>query len=117
MTDPCNKAYTVWDVRSGVPSGEDPPDRVRPPGGGEPREAWARQTGDFQLPRLYLHLRKITWREVPGSQEDPARPHAGNTQGGQGATAATQAPADPWTGEMAEAGRDWTLRVLRGSDQ
>ena len=62
-------------------SGEDPPDRVRPPCGGQPQAARAWQAGDLQLPGLHLHLRQIAQGQLPDSQEDPARPHAGEAAG------------------------------------
>ena len=55
--------------------------------------------------------------QLPASTEDPTRPHAGEAPGDQGGAAAANAPADPRTGEMAEAGRDRPLRLLRGPDE
>jgi RNA-directed DNA polymerase len=55
--------------------------------------------------------------QIPDSQGDPTRAHAGKAQGAEGATAAVPAPANPRTGEMAAAGRDRPLRLLRGPDK
>jgi len=43
-------------VRAIAPSGENSPDRIRPPSRSRPGAARAGQTGDLQLPRLHLHL-------------------------------------------------------------
>ena len=104
-------------VRAVAASGQDPPDRVRPPCGGQARAARARQAGDLQLPGLHLHLRQVARGQVPAQAEDPARPHAGEARGDQGGAAAAHAPADPRAGDMAEAGRDRLLRLPRGADQ
>ena len=74
-------------VRAVAASGQDPPDRVRPPRGGPTRAARARQTGDLQLPGLHLHLRQARRGQLPAQAEDPARPHAGEAQGDQGGAA------------------------------
>ena len=76
-------------------SGQDPPDRVWPLAADRARPARARQTGDLQLPGLYLHLRPVPPGQVPPQAEDPARPHAGEAQGDQGGTATADAPANP----------------------
>jgi group II intron reverse transcriptase/maturase len=55
-----------------ITSGEDSPDRVRPPSGGPARPARARQTGDLQFPGLHPHLRTFTSGQVPPQEEIPA---------------------------------------------
>jgi len=54
---------------------------------------------------------------LPTSTEDPRRPHAGKAPGHQSGAAASNALADPRTGRMAEAGRDRSLRLLRGPNE
>ena len=79
--------------------------------------ARARKTGDLYLPGVHVHLRKIAQRALPASTEDPRRPHAGEAPGDQGGATATNALADPRTGEMAKAGRDRAFRLLCGPDE
>src|SRR5262249_30570402 len=83
------------EVRAGASPGEDPADRVRPPRGGKPPATRARQTGNLQLPGLHLHLRNIPPGPLPDQTEVPARPHAGETPGGQAGAALADASADP----------------------
>ena len=51
------------------------------------------------------------------SAKDPWRPHAGEAQGNQEGNATADAPDNPRTGELAEAGRDRLLRVPCGADK
>ena len=69
-------AEPVRGVCAVAPSGQDPPDRVWSPCGGQTREGWARQAGDLQLPGLHLHLWALPCGPVPCQKEIPARSHA-----------------------------------------
>jgi hypothetical protein len=44
---------------------------IRPPRGGRPRAARPKKTGDFRLPGLHPHLRKIAQGLVPDQAEEP----------------------------------------------
>ena len=55
--------------------------------------------------------------QIPAQTENPARPHAGEAADGQAGDAAAHAPADPPTGEMAEAGRYRLLQLPCGADE
>ena len=68
-------------------SGQDPPDRVRPLCGAEPREARARQAGDLHVPGLCAHLRQIPAGRLPDQEEVTPRPHAREAAGDQGGAA------------------------------
>jgi len=74
-------AYTVEGVLAVAAPGEDPPDRVWPLCRGHTQAARARQTGDLQLPGLYIHLRPVPAGPLPAKAEDPARPCAGKAPG------------------------------------
>ena len=50
-------------------SGQDAPDRVRPPYGGPTCSKRARQTGDLQFSRLHFHLRALAQGQVPCQEE------------------------------------------------
>src|SRR5215813_8921673 len=84
---------------------------------GTPPAAWARQTGDLQLPGLHLHLRKDPPGQIPDQKEDPARSHAGEVADDQRGAVAAHAPATPRSGEMAVARRSWLLQLSRRADQ
>ena len=45
--------------------GQDPPDRVWPPCGGQTRAAWTRKTGNLQVPGLHLYQRALAQGSVP----------------------------------------------------
>ena len=64
-------------------SGQDPPDRVRPPCCGQTRATRARKTGDLQVPGLRVHLRALAHGQIPTQTENPARSHADKAQGDQ----------------------------------
>src|SRR5262245_59980452 len=98
-------------------SGQDPPDRVWPPCGGQARKGGAWEAGDLQVPRLCLHLRQVASRSVRRTTKDPARSHAGETQRGQGGAAQAHASADTRTGTLAGASRQGLLCLLRGSHE
>src|SRR5262249_21672366 len=85
--------------------------------GGTPPAAWARQTGDLQLPGLHLHLRQDPPGQIPDQKEDPARSHAGEVADDQRGAVAAHAPAPPRSGEMAVARRSWLLQLSRSADQ
>src|ERR1700726_2155639 len=74
-----------------------------------------RATSDTDV--LHLHLWSISPRQLPASTEDPTRPQAAEAWGHQGGATAQDASADSRAREMAEAGRGWPLRLLRGSDK
>ena len=48
---------------------------------GHTHAARARQTGDLQLPGLYVHLRQVPAGPLPAKAEDPARPYARKAPG------------------------------------
>ena len=52
-------------VRTDAASGENPPDRIRPPSGGAEEEGGLGKPGDLQLPGLHLDLRQV--RDVASS--------------------------------------------------
>ncbi len=79
--------------------------RFRPLCGAEPREAWARKTGDLQVPGLRVDLRQNPARRFPDQEEITPRPHAREAAGGQGGAASAMAPADPGNREMARPSR------------
>src|ERR1700676_742261 len=97
-------AHAFGSIFADAASGEDPPDRVWSPCGGQTRPARARQTGDLQLPGFHLHLRQIPPGQIPPQSEDPTRSHAGETRGDQGRDASAAAPANPRPRGVAEAG-------------
>jgi retron-type reverse transcriptase len=72
---------------------------------------------NLQLPGLHLHLRNIPPGPLPDQTEVPARPHAGETPGGQAGAAPADASADPRAREMAQAGRRRLLQISRRADQ
>ena len=76
-----------------------------------------RQAGDLQLPGLHVHLRQVAKGQISAPAEIPARPAAGEAYGGEGGTAAADAPADPPAGGVAAAGRHRLVRLPRGADQ
>src|SRR3954453_20219048 len=117
MSLPRRAAREVRGVRVVAPSGQDPPDRVRPPRRGRTRPARARQAGDLRLPGVHLHLQRQPPRDLPAEAEDPAGPPAGEARGDQGGAATATAPAHPRTGEMAGAGSPRLLRLPRRADQ
>ena len=57
-------------VRAGAAPREDPPDRVRPPCGGEPKAERTGQARDVRLPRLHAHLREDAERTLRGLAAD-----------------------------------------------
>src|SRR3954451_6895726 len=69
------------------------------------------------FPGFHLHLRHLATGLLPDPPEIPPRPHDGKAQGDQGGGVATNAPVDPGTGALAEAGRHRLLRLPRGADQ
>ena len=97
----------VAGVRAVASSGQDPPDRVRPLCGVESKKAWARQTGDLQVPGVRSHLRKIPTGRLPDQEEVSARPHARKAPGDQGSAATTNKQALPGTGK-------WLAQVVAG---
>src|SRR5215207_3845280 len=117
MSLPRRAAREVRGVRVVAPSGQDPPDRVRPPRRGRTRPARARQAGDLRLPGVHLHLQRQSPRLLPAEAEDPAGPPAGEARGDQGGPATATAPAHPRTGEKAGAGCPGLLRLPRRADQ
>src|SRR5918994_4343544 len=117
MSLPRRAAREVRGVRVVAPSGQDPPDRVRPPRRGRTRPARARQAGDLRLPGVHLHLQRQSPRLLPAEAEDPAGPPAGEARGDQGGPATATAPAHPRTGEKAGAGNPRLLRLPRRADQ
>jgi hypothetical protein len=58
-------ARTLAEVLADASPGQDSPDQVRPLCGGSTRGAWTWETGDLQVPGLYLHLRQVEARQVP----------------------------------------------------
>ena len=89
-------------------SGEDPPDRVRPPRGGQARAAWARQTGDLQLPGLHLHLRQV---RVGASSSSRGRP--GGTACGRSSGRSRRSCDERMHQPIPEQGR-WLAQVVTG---
>src|SRR6185312_16102104 len=114
---PGGDASAATGVLAVAASREDPAYRVWTLCGEEPQAAWARQTGDLQLPGLHLHLRQIPSGQVPDQADDPAGPHAGEAQGDQKGTAASDASVHPATTDMAEAGREGLLQLPRSPDE
>jgi RNA-directed DNA polymerase len=76
-----------------------------------------RQTGELPLPGLHPHLRQDAPGLVPAQAEEPARPHAGDSPGGEGGPAAAHASADPRPGALAEAGGHRLLCLPWGADE
>ena len=62
-------------------SGQDPPDRVWPPCGGQTRAARARKTGDLQVPGLHLHLRALAHGASSYSNGKPGAIACGQSSG------------------------------------
>ena len=71
----------------------------------------------FNFLGVHPHLRQIPGRQVPDQEEEPARPRAGEAQGGEGGAAATNAWADPRARRMAQAGRHGLLQLPRSAEQ
>src|SRR5262249_48661906 len=90
-------ARSTAGVLAVTPSGEDPPDRVRPLCGGPTRSTRAGKTGNLQLSRLYLRLWNEPSGTIPDQTENPTRPHAGEAQGNSGGDAMSTAPLTPRT--------------------
>src|SRR5258706_7787482 len=67
---------TVAGIRAIASSGQDPPDRVRPPCGGPACSQRARQTGELQLLGLQVHLWTLVLGQFPSQEEIPAGPPA-----------------------------------------
>ncbi len=66
-------------------SGQDPPDRVRPPRGGPAQTARGRASRRrFDFLGFTLICGTVAQRELPAQAEVPARPHASQAQGDQG---------------------------------
>ena len=80
-----------------APSGQDPPDRVRPlrRRTGARRGRLRQAAGDVHVPGLHPHLRQVATGLLPPQAEVPARPHAGEAASHQTGTAAAHASADP----------------------
>jgi hypothetical protein len=118
-----NDARRFWDamrerlVFAVASSGQDPPDRVRPPCGAELQEARARQAGDLHVPGLCVHLRQIPTRRFPTQKKITPGPHAYQAPGDQGGVATTNAQADPGNREVAWANRRRIFRLPRRADQ
>jgi hypothetical protein len=70
------QARAVCRVRAIAPSGQDPPDRVRPPGGGQLRTARVRKTGNLQLSEVHVPVRQIAPRTLPPQAENRTRSHS-----------------------------------------
>jgi hypothetical protein len=79
--------------------------------------AWARQAGDLQLPRLYLHLRTQQSWAVPREEDHTARSHAGDAQGDQGGAATANASPNPGARGLDQAGGQRLLRLPCGANQ
>ena len=88
-------------------SGQDPPDRVRPPCGGERERRGLGKPETFNFLGFTFICGKSRRGNFLLQAEDPPRPHAGEAQGNQGGTATANASANPRTGE-------WLRQVVSG---
>ena len=113
---PRNDACSSGRVRTDAASGEDPADRVRPPGGGGTERSAGKQAGDLQLPGLYDDLRQVATRQVSAVAEIPARSVAGEALAVKEELRRRMHQPIPRQGEWLRGGHR-VAQIPRGADQ
>ena len=107
----------VCEVQPGAAPGQDPPHRVRPLCGEEPKRTRSRETGDVRFPGLHPCLREDEGRALLAPAHHHQKEAEGEAEAGESRASAAPSLAHPRAGALAGERVEGTLQLLRRARQ